>query len=88
MRFNAETSERPKIFARGIGLSTIEKLIEWESQLMEAAGLLSHWGQAIGDGSKVDCRELADAALGDVCIRTNPRKVSAEDLVTILEETR
>lgn len=57
------------------------------AQVMSAANLSQQWKKAAVTNDDVPAEKLADLALKDVCLRTNPAKMEAKDLVGIIEET-
>ena len=88
LRLNSETSPRPAGFADAVGLSTLDQLLEWLSQVSESASLSLNWGERLDPDAGIEPGRIAEIALEDVCLRTNPRKLALEDLSAILENTR
>ena len=88
LRLNDETSPRPAMFADEIGLSTLDQLLEWLSQVSESAQLSLNWGQGLKPDMSIEPGRVAEIALKDVCLRTNPRKLVLENLLAILEKTK
>ena len=88
LHHNAETSPLPAEFASELGFNSLNDLTKWISTLLEAAGVNLSWSEAVTSGRTVDLEEVARAAMEDVCIRTNPRRMTHSDLLNILEVTR
>lgn len=88
LRLNTGSSPRLAQFAGAVGLESVERLSRWVTDLAASAGLPTRWGAATTTAAQVDLAVVAEAALQDVCGRTNPRKLAKDDLRTILEATR
>ena len=88
LRYNAQTSPRPLQFANLVGFHTVDELADWVSTTTESAGVPTRWSQALNTDLTVDPERIVGLALGDVCLRTNPRRLAAPELMTILDNTR
>jgi alcohol dehydrogenase class IV len=85
LKFNAEESPRVVEFLSAVGLSDLEGLEAWVSRVFQKSSLSRKWGEKSSD---VNLGEAAEAALKDVCALTNPRKLTAEGLTSVLDATR
>jgi alcohol dehydrogenase class IV len=84
LSFNAEESPKPSVFANEIGFSSLDGMVDWISEILQQAGLPETLGGAATDGVDLNVEEVAQAALGDICLRTNPRKMGEQDLLDLL----
>ena len=85
LKFNALESNRVLEFVKQLGLSDIDELEKWVSEIIDRCDLSNKWG----DYSKpFNLDEIAQATLNDICARTNPRKLTVEGVKSILEATR
>lgn len=85
---NAETSLKPTQFAIEIGLASTEELGYWVSKTLDSAGLPLNWGNESANVKRVDIAAVTQRTLEDICLRTNPRKITSEELTLVLEKTR
>ena len=56
--------------------------------IMESTKLPTRWHQALGRDITIDLEDIASAALNDICMKTNPRKMDLNDVLSILESTK
>ena len=88
LQANAEFSPRPEMFVREIGLGSLEKISTWISMVAASSHLSLRWGDNLISMEHAKLESIAEIALADVCLRTNPRKMILEELSTILENTK
>jgi alcohol dehydrogenase class IV len=90
LSFNAQSSPRPLEFAKHAGFRDLEELLAWVKEIMISANLSQNWlAPATKTGSQdVSNEEIAELAMKDVCMRTNPAKIEMQDMINIIAETR
>lgn len=88
LRYNSDVSPRPLDFAKEIGFSSLNEFLEWQVSIMESTKLPTSWHQALGRDITIDLEDIASAALNDICMKTNPRKMDLNDVLSILESTK
>jgi len=90
LNFNAGGSPRPNQLAAEIGFRNLEEFLDWKDRIMVSVGLAQNWQAAAAAVShtRIKAEDIADAALKDVCMRTNPVKMEKDDIIKIIEQTR
>ena len=85
LKFNAQESGSIKKFLREINIDDIDSLASWITDIMKKCELDDKWGNFSRD---FNINDMSENILNDVCARTNPRKLTIDALVSILEDTR
>ena len=84
LKFNMQESPRIVEFLQQLGFSGIEKLEEWISRIFVNTGMIDKWGSY---AKEINIDVISKATLEDICARTNPRKLTAEGVKSILKMT-
>ena len=86
LKRNARISSRPLEFVNKVGFRDLDHLHHWMHDMMEQTKVYRGWKESLKDRQvEIDVVRLTEFALQDRCLRTNPIKLTNEDLREILE---
>jgi len=88
LNFNAKFSTKVEEFIKIIGFSDMSQFSEWLLKIRKLADLPSGWNFYCAPGKLFDLEKIAQTALEDICMKTNSKNLTLEDVVTILKDTK
>jgi len=88
LNYNAKFSTKVEEFIKIIGFSDMSQFSEWLLKIRTLADLPSGWNFYCAPGKPVDLERIAQTALEDICMKTNPKNLTLEDVVNILRDTK
>ena len=88
LNYNSKFSTKVEEFIKIIGFSDMSQFSEWLLKIRKLADLPSGWNFYCAPGKLFDLEKIAQTALEDICMKTNSKNLTLEDVVTILKDTK
>lgn len=88
LKLNAVVSSKVSEIVRFIGFNELSEFDKWLSNIQTIANIPQKWGMYLNKENSISIEEIASTASEDVCIKTNPRKLSLEEIINVLQETK
>ncbi len=88
LKFNASFTPKVAEILNLIGFNGISDFEIWLTRILTMANLPRKWGNYLSENNRISLNEIALVALEDICMKTNPQKLSLEEITYILQETK
>ncbi len=87
LKFNALFTPKVAEILKEIGFNEISDFENWLGRILTMANLPRKWGIYMSESNTFSLEDIAKVAYEDLCMKTNPKKLSIEEIISILQET-
>jgi alcohol dehydrogenase class IV len=87
LNLNSLVSPKVLEILKFIGFNELSEFDEWLTTIQITSCIPRKWGSYLSGESPISIEEIALTASEDVCMKTNPRKLSLEEINNVLQET-